>query len=87
MKTTFQQGKGRWNKDYWTAIFHFEEKDTHFFLRQKKSSCNWMPKHTEISEILKACIEVEPPAKREKLKDMWIKTIEEAVKTDIKYNH
>ena len=87
MKTTFQQGKGRYNKNYWTALFWFEDEDKHFFLRKDKSRCNWMPKHTEISQMIKGCIEVEPVEKREKLKQMWLEAIEEAMNSDTNYNN
>lgn len=86
MRTTFQQGKGRWNKEYWTAIFWFDDEDKHFFLRNQKSKCNWMPKHSEISQMIKGCIEVEPKEKREKLKELWISAINEAMDTDEEYN-
>jgi len=86
MKTTFQQGLGSINPKYWTALFWFELKDHHFFLRPQKDKCNWMPKHTEISEMIKGCLEVEPPDKRERLKKLWIEAIEEGINTEVIYN-
>jgi len=45
-----------------------------------------MPKHSEISQMIKGCIEVEPKEKREKLKELWISAINEAMDTDEEYN-
>jgi len=86
MKVTFQQGKGKFNKDYYTCIFWFEKEDKHFFLRKDKEKCNYMPKHNEITLMIKSCLEVEPLNKREKLKEMWIKAIDEAFESEVKYN-
>ena len=86
MKVTFQQGKGRWNSKYWTALFHFEDEDKHFFLRKEKSKCNWMPKHSEIKEMIHACILVEPQDKREILKNMFLETIDDAFDKPHSYN-
>ena len=86
MKTAFQQGKGRFNKEYWTCLFHFEEKDSHFFLRKEKSKCNYMPKHSEICMMISACLEVEPQDKRDKLKKLFIESIEEGSKKPHIYN-
>ena len=86
MRITFQQGKGRYNKDYWTSILWFDEADKHVFLRKEKSKSNIMFKHNEISMILKSLLEVEPLDKRKKLKKLWIEAIEEGFQSETKYN-
>ena len=86
MKTTFQQGKGRFNKDYWTALFWFENNDSHFFLRKDKEKCNFMPKHSEIIQMIEGCLEVEPPEKREKLKKIFSEAIENGINKEVIYN-
>ena len=86
MKTTFQQGKGRFNKDYWTALFWFEKSDSHFFLRNDKEKCNFMPKHSDMVLMIEGCLEVEPPAKREKLKAIFTEAIENGLNKEVVYN-
>ena len=72
MRVTFQQNKGRWNPNYWTALYHFEEEDQHFFNRKDKSKCNWMPKHEEIALMLESLLQVEGAEKRLMLKEMFV---------------
>ncbi len=86
MRTTFQQGKGRWNKDYWTALFWLDNSDKHFFIRNDKEKCNFMPKHTDITQMIEGCLEVEPPEKREKLKALFLEAINNGLNKEVKYN-
>ena len=62
----------RWNPNYWTALYHFEEEDQHFFNRKDKSKCNWMPKHEEIALMLESLLQVEGAEKRLMLKEMFV---------------
>ena len=86
MRVTFQQFKGKWNPDYWTAIFWFDKLDNHFFLKRDKESCNWMPKHTEVEMLLEAILQVEGPEKREHLRERFIAAIERGYKSEAKFN-
>ena len=86
MRTTFQQGKGRFNPDYWTALFWLEDNDKHFFLRKEKHRCNFMPKHSDIVQMIVGCLEVEPPSKREKLKELFSEAIENGMDKEVNYN-
>ena len=86
MRTTFQQGKGRYNKQYWTAIFWFEASDTHFFLRNNKEKCNFMPKHSDIVQMIEGCLEVEPPEKRQILSDLFSEAIKSGINKEVIYN-
>jgi len=86
MHVTFQQNKGKYNPNYWTALYHFDEDDKHFFNRKDKSKCNWMPKHDEIALMLKTLLEVEDADKRQKLKDLFIAAIDTGFETEQKYN-
>jgi hypothetical protein len=85
MRVTIEQ-KGKFNKDYWSVIFWFDEADKHFFHRRDKGQCNWMPKHEEISRILRGCIEVEPLAKRQHLAATWKRVIDESLDLPTNYN-
>lgn len=86
MRTTFQQGLGRYNKDYWTALFWLEDTDRHFFIKRPKSQCNFMPKHSDIVQMIEGCLEVEPPDKREKLKELFTEAINNGLNKEVKYN-
>ena len=86
MRVTFQQNKGRWNPNYWTALYHFEEEDKHFFNRKDKSKCNWMPKHDEIALMLESLLQVEGAEKRLMLKEMFVAAIEKGFESEQKYN-
>ena len=86
MRVTFQQNKGRYNPNYWTALYHFEEQDKHFFNRKDKSKCNWMPKHDEIALMLESLLQVEGAEKRLMLKEMFVAAIEKGFESEQKYN-
>ena len=86
MRVTFQQNKGRYNPNYWTALYHFEEEDQHFFNRKDKSKCNWMPKHNEIALMLESLLQVEGAEKRLMLKEMFVAAIEKGFESEQKYN-
>ena len=86
MKITYQQGLGRVNKDYWTALIWVEKTDKHVFIRKDKEKCNIMLKHSEVSMILTSLLTVESPDKRDKLKDMWIKAINDGMDSEVNYN-
>ena len=86
MRVTFQQNKGRWNPNYWTALYHFEEEDQHFFNRKDKSKCNWMPKHEEIALMLESLLQVEGAEKRLMLKEMFVAAINKGFESEQKYN-
>ena len=75
--------KGKYNPTYTSAIFYFEDTDTHFFLRSKKSSTNWMPKWSEIELILREMIAIEPPSERENKKQRLIRAIEHGMQSEI----
>ena len=86
MHVTYQQSKGRWNPDYWTAIFWFGSDDKHFFNRKDKSACNWMPKHDEIELMLESLLQVEGADKRDILKERFLTAIEKGHKSESKFN-
>ena len=86
MKVTFQQFKGRFNPGYWTAIFWWHKDDKHFFLRQEKESCNWMPKHDEMELILESIMQVEGGDKRQVLKERFLAAIERGYNSETKFN-
>lgn len=86
MRVTFQQLKGKFNPDYWTAIFWFGRDDKHFFLRRDKDACNWMPKHDEIELLLESIMQVEGVEKREVLKTRFLAAIERGYTAESKFN-
>ena len=86
MHVSFQQLKGKWNPDYWTAIFWWSNEDRHFFLRRDKDACNWMPKHDEIELILESIMQVEGTDKREHLKSRFIAAIERGYSAPNSFN-
>ena len=86
MRVTFQQGRGRWNKDYWTAIFWWDRDDKHVFHRRTKEESNWMPKHTEVEMLLESLLRVEGEEKREALKQMWTDAIERGMNHPASFN-
>ena len=61
MKITLEKGWGRWNKDYITMLVRPEDGDNHY--RPK----SYMPKHSELYEMIEKLLSCEPPSKRETL--------------------
>ena len=71
MKVSIEAGWGRWNKDYKCVLLRPDEGDNHY--RPK----SYMPKHTELAEMLKALMSCEPLSKRTILKEMFFTAIAE----------
>lgn len=86
MRVTFQQNKGRYNPNYWTALYWFDDEDKHFFNRKDKGKCNWMPKHDEIELMLESLLQVEGADKRQILKDRFIAAIDKGFSAESKFN-
>ena len=82
MKITIQCGKGKYNPNYKTAIIWFQKEDRHFFSARN----NWMPKHTEIEEILETLIKIEAPDKRKELFDRFSKALDKGMDHEYKWN-
>ena len=86
MRVSFQQGLGRINREFHTCLIWWDRCDSHFFHRQNKERCNWMPKHGEVELLLESLLQVEGPAKREKLALMFHAAIERGMASEVKYN-
>ena len=86
MRVTFQQGRGRWNKEYWTAIFWWDKADKHVFHRRAKEDSNWMPKHDEIELLLTSLLQVEAPEKREELRMRFSDAIGRGMAAPVSFN-
>jgi hypothetical protein len=86
MRVTFQQGRGRWNQEYWTAIFWWDKLDKHVFHRRCKEDSNWMPKHDEIELLLESLLHVEGPDKRKALKERFDAAIERGMSKPCSFN-
>ena len=82
MHYTLEQ-KGKFNKNYTSALFHFDAEDKHFFNRKDKDKCNWMPKWCEIELIISTMIQVEPPAERENKKIRLLNAIAQGMNAEI----
>lgn len=59
VKITLEKGWGRWNKDYITMLVRPEPGDSHY------RPGSYMPKHTELYEMIEKLLSCEPLAKRE----------------------
>lgn len=86
MRITFQQGLGKYNANYHTALIWWEAADRHVFHRSTKQRSNWMPKHDEIERILEALLHVEGPEKREHLAKLWRDAIDRGLAKPADYN-
>jgi hypothetical protein len=58
VKISLEKGWGRWNKDYITMLVRPEEGDNHY------RAGSYMPKHSELYEMIEKLLSCEPPSKR-----------------------
>jgi hypothetical protein len=86
MKTKFQQGKGRWNKEYWTACYYAEPSDKHWRYRKKDKCINIMFKYEEIAEIIETVLSVENEDKRPVKYKILKEALERGMNSPYKYN-
>jgi hypothetical protein len=83
METKIEQGRGRWNKGYWTATFIWPKSCKHFCFRGKR---DWMPKHDELAEIIETVLAIEPPDKREFLRKKFAKSLRKGMNAPVEHN-
>ena len=83
MQTIIEQGRGRFNKEYWTATFAWPKKCNHFCFRGQR---DWMPQHEELAEIIKTVLAIEPPDKREFLRKKFAKSLRDGMAAPVQHN-
>lgn len=75
VKITLEAGWGKWNKDYITMLVRPEPGDNHY------RANSYMPKHSELYEMIEKLLSCEPPSKRAILTAGFLKAIEDGNKT------
>ena len=83
METIIEQGRGKFNKKYWTATFEWPKRCSHFCFGGKR---DWMPKHCELAEIIETVLAIEPPEKREFLRKKFARALEDGMSAPVVYN-
>lgn len=86
MRFTFDR-KGKYNKNYWSCLVWFDlKKDNHVRHIKTTNEVNLMFKHSEIADIIKHHLIVEPKSKRTALSRMFEIAIQEGLKAEQEYN-
>jgi hypothetical protein len=83
MEIKIEQGKGYINREYWTATFSWPKDANHFCYKGKR---DWMPKHTELADILETVLAIEPPKKRKLLRRRFEKALIRGFEAPIEHN-
>ena len=95
MKTEFKQGKGRWNKKYWTVQYIGDEQMSHWRYYKSKKEFDLMFKYEEVAEIIETLLAVENQEKRpikykilkdKNVEDLSKEEFQELIKTEIPDN-
>ena len=70
MKIVLEKGWGKWNKDYITMLARPEPGDNHY------RPGSYMPKHSELYDMIEKLLSCEPPSKREILTKGFLEAIQ-----------
>lgn len=84
MKTEFKQGKGKWNKNYWTVQFKSTPDMKHW--RKTKTHIDIMPKYNEIAEMIECLLACENEEKRPIKYKILKEALERGLNAEFKYN-
>jgi len=86
MKIDFKQGKGRYNKKYWSVQYKSTPDMKHWRFNKTKNEIDIMPKYNELAEMIVSILSVENEEKRPIKYQILKEALEKGMNSPYKYN-